>query len=440
MRSIERRALVAVVAAVLVGLGAMALIATRSIASAIEREFDGMLKEVANSIAASSEFTSGGQFVLTRVPDQAEFDRQKSGWYWMVTANGEVLSRSRSLWTERLDAGEAASSSARYITGPNGEALRANSLAAQAGQPPRAIEVIVSAPASGMRGDIRKAVFQLGLVLGVTGIATIIAVALVLRRALLPLAQSAQAVGELTRGARQNLPPTGYREIDLLSDEINSLMTTTRRIVEQSRLGAANLAHALRTPLAALRARLSMGTQIDAPMLQDVARIERQIDHQLSRVRRVVGAPIAAALVPVKQVVADVALVVGKSHPDRAVAIASDIPDRAVFRGEREDLEELLSVFVDNAVKWADTRVHIRARQDGTTLMIDIDDDGPGIADDRRSFVVQPGGRLDEAMPGTGLGLSIAREIVALYSGTMSLHRSGLGGLCVRIGIPARDS
>lgn len=433
MRSIERRALVAVVVAVLVGLSAMAIVATRSIASAIEREFDGTLRDIANNIAASSDFTSSGQFVLTRVPDQEEFDRQRSGWYWMVTADDTVLSRSRSLWTERLKVDDTPAQSIATANGPNGEPLRVNILAAQAGQPPRPIRIVVSAPAANVQNDIRSAVVQLGIILSVVGVLTIAAVAIVLRRALSPLSRSATEVEQLTSGAIARLSTTGYREVDPLVKAVNGLMTSTRSIVEQSRLGSANLAHALRTPLTALRTRLALVEQSDAGVLEDVARIEGQIDYHLRRVRRVVGAPIASTRVPVKSVADDVALVVRKSHPDRRTEIAVDVADNLIFRGEREDLEELLSILVDNAIKWAAARVELSAVQRDNTLVIMVGDDGPGIAENRRAFVLQAGNRLDESIPGTGLGLFIAREIVSTYAGRIEFGDSVLGGLLVSL-------
>lgn len=436
MRSIERRALVAVVAAVFIGLSAMTIVATRSIAAAIEREFDGVLKDIAANIATSSDFTASGEFVLTRVPDQAEFDRQGSGWYWMVTEDDNVVSRSRSLWTERLKLGDELSQSVANVNGPNGELLRANILPTQAGQPPRAIKVVVSAPAADMRNDIRNAVFQLGMILSAVGALTVAAVAIVLRRALAPLSSSAFEVEQLTRGSIERLSATGYREVDPLVKAVNELMTHTRSIIAQSRLGSANLAHALRTPLAALRTRLNLGEQPDTAVLRDLARIEQQIDHQLRRVRRVVGAPIASSRVPVRAVADDVALVVRKSHPDRPVEVNINVADDAMFRGEREDLEELLSNLIDNSVKWAMSRVEVNISQSEKKLVIVVQDDGPGIADHQRALVVQPGSRLDEGTPGAGLGLFIANEIVEIYSGQIEFNRSTWGGLSVRVEIP----
>jgi signal transduction histidine kinase len=431
MRSIERRALAAVVAAVLVGLTAMTIVATSSIEAAIEREFDGLLKDIATNIANSSDFTATGEFVITRVPDQAEFDRQRSGWYWMVTEGDDVISRSRSLWTERLKLNDQ--QSIADAIGPDGELLRVNILPTQAGQPPHSIKVVVSAPAANVRSDIRNAVFRLALILSAVGALTIASVTIVLRHALAPLSRSALDVDQLTKGSIERLPAMGYREIDPLVKAVNELMTSTRGMVEQSRLGSANLAHALRTPLAALRTRLTLNEQPDTAVLDDVARIERQIDYQLRRVRRVVGAPIASSRIPVRAVADDVALVVRKSHPDRPVEIHIDVADGAMFRGEREDLEELLSNLIDNSMKWAMSRVELNVAQHDKELVIVVQDDGPGIALDQRGLVVQPGKRLDEGSPGAGLGLFIANEIVEVYAGTIEFGRSTLGGLSVRV-------
>jgi signal transduction histidine kinase len=268
---------------------------------------------------------------------------------------------------------------------------------------------------------------------------TVAAVAIVLRRALSPLSHSAIEVEQLTKGSIARLSTTGYREVDPLVKAVNELMASTRNIVEQSRLGSANLAHALRTPLSALRTRLALMGQPDAGILEDVARIEGQIDYHLRRVRRVVGAPIASTRIPVRGVADDVSLVVRKSHSDRRVEIVVDVPEDVMFRGEREDLEELLCILVDNAMKWATTRVELNARQHENKLVIMVGDDGPGIAEDRRAFVLQPGSRLDESTPGTGLGLFIAREIVAVYAGRIEFSHAVSGGLLVSVEFQSPD-
>jgi signal transduction histidine kinase len=107
------------------------------------------------------------------------------------------------------------------------------------------------------------------------------------------------------------------------------------------------------------------------------------------------------------------------------------------FRGERQDLEEMLGNLIDNACKWARSRVRVTVRLDGIRLRLVIEDDGKGLAEEQREAVFQRGRRLDEAVPGSGLGLAIVRDIADLYGGSVSLGRGPLGGLEATLDLPA---
>jgi signal transduction histidine kinase len=93
----------------------------------------------------------------------------------------------------------------------------------------------------------------------------------------------------------------------------------------------------------------------------------------------------------------------------------------------------MLGNLLDNACKWADSRVELSIEQRGAAYCVCIDDDGPGIAESQREQVQRRGSRLDEQSVGHGLGLGIVRDIVETLQGTLQLLDSPLGGLRVEI-------
>lgn len=105
---------------------------------------------------------------------------------------------------------------------------------------------------------------------------------------------------------------------------------------------------------------------------------------------------------------------------------------------ERDDILEMLGNLLDNACKWADSRVELGIEQVGTDYCVRVDDDGPGIEESQRQQVQKRGSRLDEQSAGHGLGLGIVRDIVETLGGTLQLLDSPLGGLRVEIQLPAR--
>jgi signal transduction histidine kinase len=124
-------------------------------------------------------------------------------------------------------------------------------------------------------------------------------------------------------------------------------------------------------------------------------------------------------------------------HADRGVSIAVRVPAGLFVRGQREDLDEMLGNLLDNACRWARTRVEATATADGTSIVIAVDDDGPGLDPQLYSQVLQRGVRADEAAPGSGFGLAIVRELAELHGGSIALDRSPLGGLRATLRLPS---
>jgi signal transduction histidine kinase len=130
-------------------------------------------------------------------------------------------------------------------------------------------------------------------------------------------------------------------------------------------------------------------------------------------------------------------------HGDRTLLIELDAPADIRFRGEQQDLEEMIGNLVDNACKWAKATVRIEVSGGATTngaegvLVIRVEDDGPGLTAEEMSEAARRGKRLDETKPGSGLGLSIVTDLVALYDGAFAMARSPLGGLRAEVRLPA---
>ena len=133
----------------------------------------------------------------------------------------------------------------------------------------------------------------------------------------------------------------------------------------------------------------------------------------------------------------DLSRVIARIHAARGVVIDAECDDGIYFRGERQDLEEMLGNLIDNACKWARGRVRVRCEKTGGRLVLTVEDDGPGLSAEQRAQVGERGERLDESVPGSGLGLAIVRDISRLYEGFFNLDASPLGGVLARLELPA---
>jgi signal transduction histidine kinase len=166
------------------------------------------------------------------------------------------------------------------------------------------------------------------------------------------------------------------------------------------------------------------------------------VTRHLERARIAARVAVVGTITEVVPVVQALARTMGKTHHGKELAIDLDIQAEPRFRGERQDLEEMVGNLVDNAYKWASSRVSIEVMQEqpepGRQIVrIVVDDDGPGLTPAQRQQVARRGQRLDESKPGSGLGLSIVVEVAGLYGGALNLGTAPIGGLRAELVLPA---
>ena len=264
------------------------------------------------------------------------------------------------------------------------------------------------------------------------------------RWGLRPLDRIRRGLADLRSGKETRFEGPFPAEIDPLAKELNELLESNRQVVERARTQVGNLAHALKTPLSVItnEARAAEGP-LAVKVAEQAELMRLQVTHYLDRARIAARAKVIGAFTEVEPVVDSLVRAMERIHDDRHLDISADIP-HIVFRGERQDLEEIVGNLVDNACKWAKENVSVTATyrppasdEDDGRLTLYIDDDGPGLTAGEREEATRRGRRLDETKPGSGLGLSIVTDLVALYGGDFRLGRAPSGGLRAEVDLPA---
>ena len=231
-------------------------------------------------------------------------------------------------------------------------------------------------------------------------------------------------------------------EVQPLVSELNALLGDREQRVTRALTKAGDLAHGLKTPLTLLtqqaeRAKAEGQTALAAAIMQQVDRMRRQVDYHLAHARASASGGNPSARSHVLTSADALARTMQTIHADRHLAIDVHVPHDHFVRSQREDFEEMLGNLVDNACKWAKTRVEVRSALDSGQVVTTVDDDGPGLDPSLRETVLQRGVRADEAAPGSGLGLAIVADLVELYGGSITLESSPLGGLRAVLKLPA---
>ena len=361
------------------------------------------------------------------------FQRAFSGWYWVIGDDRAPLLASPSLWDAELRVRDAlpdgagnAAARVHRATGPRGQELRA--VVQRITLPGRAVplRVVLAGDVAELRRETDRFDVLLSTSLATLGGALLALVAIQMRLTLRPLRALADDLGEVRLGRRDRVDGDTPQELVPLAEAVNDLLAHDAALVEHARTQAADLAHALKTPLSLVMAEASELTDDRGRRIVGHAEtMRRHID------RRLGGAfprpAVAGERTPLRPVVEGIVQTLARLHPTREIEL--DVPAELVFPGPREDLEEITGNLVENACKWARRRVRLHARGDGRRIELSVDDDGPGLDPAERELVLARGARLDEQSPGAGLGLGIVRDVAATYRGRLRLERSELGGL-----------
>ena len=231
-------------------------------------------------------------------------------------------------------------------------------------------------------------------------------------------------------------------EVQPLVDDLNALLEHREAAVRRALAKAGDLAHGLKTPLAVMaqeaeRTRAAGHVEGASILGEQVERMRRQIDYHLAQARAAASGAMPGARCAVLESADGLARTLQRLHAARGVAIDVRVDPSHVVRVQREDLDEMLGNLLDNACRWALTRVGVASSIDDGVIVIDVEDDGPGVRPSMRDFVLQRGVRADEASPGSGLGLAIVGDLAELYGGAIAIDNRPAGGLQARLRLPA---
>jgi signal transduction histidine kinase len=383
------------------------------------------------------------------------FELPLSGWYWQITrtdSDKAEVRASRSLWDKKLpkleDQGAeltAAGIRLGYVEGPEGQTLRMVERPVDLGTDGKFL-VSVAGDASEIFEETRNFDYYLVGTFGALSIVLVLTTIFQVRFGLAPLKRISDSIADIRSGRAERLEGEFPVEIAPLARETNALIEANREIVERARTHVGNLAHAIKTPLSVIinEASAHSADPFAMKVLEQTDAMRDQVAHHLKRARIAARVTAIGTITEVAPVIEALRRTMEKIHRDRGIAIEVTTDARAKFRGERQDLEEMAGNLVDNACKWAMSRVLIEVRVEGEVepgagpmLRLVVDDDGRGLSDAERAKVLGRGQRLDESKPGSGLGLSIVVDLAALYGGSLSLGRAAMGGLRAELVLPA---
>jgi len=428
--------------AALLLIGGFAL--DRVLSRTMDDTFNSQLVTMLKGMLGAAEVGPGGDLRFSRPIADQRFLEAYSGLYFQISGKGAEPFPSRSLWDRRLKVDESHADLEPHIYNSNEFSTPGHA------EPLRIVEQDAILPGSTVRWRFQVAesretlddeIHHLRSILfwsfTALGVGLLILAALQTFYGLWPLRRVRREVAAIRSGQKIRIGQDFPAEIRPLTEEINQLFAHSEAQAEEARRHAGNLAHALKTPLTVITNAATARTPELADIVCREAQVmRRQVDHHLARARAIGRRASAQARAIVWQSLEAVQRAVDRLYEEVTVDIAGD--HKAQVRVERQDLDEMLGNLVENAAKYGGGRVFVTVEPRDSTVDILVEDDGPGIPEERRGELFTRGARLDTTgKPGTGLGLAIVRDVAEIYGGSITLEESeDLGGLLARLTLP----
>jgi len=420
------------------------------------RRFDQNLTYVTDALLSGTNLGPDGSLQAPLLTD-ARTQRAYSGQYWQVAVidGGRLraVRRSRSLFDAELTLPDPQMRRllsrpgvmiAYDIRGPLDEPLRATALSATLSDYRLPVVFMAAEDRSPIDADAGRFAVMTAAALVALGIGLVIAVLAQVRVGLRPVFEVRREIARVRKGKAQRLTGQYPEELAPLANELNALLDHNQEVVERQRTHVGNLAHALKTPISVL---LTEAERSPGPLAEVTARqahaMRDHVDHHLRRARAAARAQGQGERTEVSPILEELVLTLERIYQDRGCAVDWDAPDDLAFLGERQDLLELVGNLLENACKWSRSRVRVRGRaapDRPDRMLVVVEDDGPGLPEERRAEVLKRGARLDESAPGSGLGLAIVDELARAYGGSVTLDHSAMGGLKVELLLPRAEN
>jgi len=452
MSSLSARLLISVSVLLLIFFGVTIVVLNTAFRSAGEQSREDVLDGHLMALLAAAEPSEQGELEMPFDLHDPRLSSIGSGLYAEIrSTEGVVRWRSRSALGQDIPFGSSSQGDSRLFEKESltdGTPILILSLPVQWEFPDGELKPFVFRVAESMdsfNAQVARFRKQLSGWFAAVALVMLLAISALLRGMLRPLRQIEAEIGAIEEGMSQSLSDQYPTELQGVARNMNLLIDSERARSDRYKATLDNLAHSLKTPLAAMRALLHQGlpAKFSGRFDEQIERMDEIVRYQLRKPATLATENLVLTQVSVAKEVDRLVDGLRKVYHDKEPDIEITIEDGVQFRGDKGDFLELAGNLLDNACKWCDSRVRITIRrainEAGARggLVVSVADDGPGIPAAVADALLQRGTRLDESTPGHGIGLAIVKELAESYGGQLEISRSEFGGAEFRVTISA---
>lgn len=429
-------------------IGLVAWLISQNYRESVEANLVDRLTASLYNIMGSVSPSEEGQLIGRPDLRDSRFQQFQSGYYWSVVEINQASNQisSSSLVGEKIQISKSASFDESFqrqthTVDQSGNSLIAVEAQAFLGEGDNLFSFKITGNQSEIDEQVSKFVRQLLLILSLFAMGFILVTYFIVRIGLAPLRAASQKLGDIREGKIEKLDGEYPLEIQPLIDETNALIESNKTVIDRARTQVGNLAHSLKTPLAVLKNEAAKTRpELKVIIEQQIGQMQSQIQTYLDRARISARAGTITSRTDIHLAIDRLSRVMKKLNPELEYNVRFSKSDQLIFAGEQQDFEEMVGNLLENASKFAQQEVLISCHQKSQkVILLNIEDDGPGMSPDESKAAMARGTRIDETKPGSGLGLSIVKDIAGEYGGDLTLSKSDLGGLKVSLSIPAAE-
>ena len=441
--SLRARFLVAILLWVALGIGTIWFSSVRLFSSHVEAQYHEELEVHLKELAGLTVLDASGKPHLARPLSDPRYAVSLSGFYWQISRPEFGTLKSPSMTRGALDSDIAHSPDIlhRVEDGPTGHVIVYGFTKPAPAGPP--LHFVIATDERHLQRIIASFTRELSIWLALLALALLASGFAIITFGLRPFSTLAQGIRNLHAGQSDALAGPFPDEIQQVVTDLNAYAARNTAIIERARVQAGNLAHSLRTPLAVMtdEAERMQDADESSPQAQvfldQAAQMQCQIDYHLARARSGGSRQAIGARADLAEVLPPLLSAMRRIYPAIAFQTGPNLPSAPIIHADPEDLSEILSNLLDNAGKWAAGNVILDWSDTGHGGVIEVADDGPGMAAPLLARAFEIGVRFDDKPNGAGLGLAISRDIARDYGGELTLRNRPEGGLCAALTLPA---
>ena len=394
-----------------------------------EQMINSHLEHDSEALLAALQRDKSGQWYLKESQVGHIYQRIFSGHYFVIEVEDQRI-RSRSLWDSNLQRQRSI-----YQTGPENQQLLvwyADYIKDQL-----SIYIAVAEDITPLKQSLQR--FTKFYALGCLLILAILLLVQrwVVTRSLTTIKHVTNELEALSEGDLSSLSSEVPQEIKPLVDEVNRLLQLLSQRLQRSRNAMGNLAHSLKHPLNLLTQigqKQTLDDDTKKELNNNTQKIYQLMERELKRAR-LAGTGLPGQFFDANEELPLLIDILKRVYQDKMLEIIYTVQQTREYKADRNDMLELLGNLLDNACKWANSKVQCSIQYDNGASIV-IEDDGNGCDDEHLARLTDRGIRIDEGVAGSGLGLAIVKDIVELYQGELRFERSAIGGLRVSVHLP----